>query len=225
MKRISGFTLIEMAMVLFIIGLLISSLLIPTSEQMNQHKIKVTQQRLEKIKEALIGFAIHNGYLPCPNALPFEDGKGQPPPCSKKKKEGQIPWAVLGVNEIKIDGWSRPFRYRLDDAYRHSVEPIPVSTNLLEVKNIQGKKLVSDNVDYNVVAVIFSCGKNGIPDEENYDTNVTVNTPTCTNSDNPNNSIYTQDVRMENQFDDILIWLPRTILVNRLIAAGKWLSL
>ena len=58
MKISHGFTLIEIAVVLIIIGFLIGSLLVPTSVQMIQQKIQVTQQRLEEIKETLIGYAI-----------------------------------------------------------------------------------------------------------------------------------------------------------------------
>ncbi|EDN71740.1 hypothetical protein BGS_0335 [Beggiatoa sp. SS] len=60
-----------------------------------------------------------------------------------------------------------------------------------------------------MVAIIYSQGKHelsSVHEEENR------------NGDN----IYIQGEYVENQFDDFLIWLPKTILINRLVVAGKW---
>jgi len=65
-KKISGFTLAEMAIVLVIVGLLIGGLLTPITTQLNQQRISDTRKSVEQIKEALIGFAAANGRLPCP---------------------------------------------------------------------------------------------------------------------------------------------------------------
>lgn len=61
-----GFTLVEMAVVLIIVGLMLGGLLIPLSTQMEQRRISETQQRINMVQDALIGFAIANGRLPCP---------------------------------------------------------------------------------------------------------------------------------------------------------------
>ena len=65
MKELHGFTLIEIALVLVIVSFL-GSFLIPLTEYWDQQRIELTQQRLEKIKEALLRFAVIHGYLPCP---------------------------------------------------------------------------------------------------------------------------------------------------------------
>lgn len=62
----SGFTLVEMAVVLVIVGLLLGGLLIPVTAQMEMRGYSQTNARLAEIKEALIGYAIINGRLPCP---------------------------------------------------------------------------------------------------------------------------------------------------------------
>src|SRR5674476_71590 len=62
----NGFTLIEMAMVLMIVGLLLGGMLVPLSAQMDQRNVSDTQKALSDIKEALIGYAIANGRFPCP---------------------------------------------------------------------------------------------------------------------------------------------------------------
>ncbi|MDP2785976.1 MAG: prepilin-type N-terminal cleavage/methylation domain-containing protein, partial [Sulfurimicrobium sp.] len=62
-----GFTLVEMAIVLIIIGLLLGGLLMPLSAQMEQRRISETQKTLDEINQALIGFAVANKRLPCPS--------------------------------------------------------------------------------------------------------------------------------------------------------------
>lgn len=65
-KNISGFTLVEMAMVLMIIGLLLGGLIPTISSQIEQQHRNETRKQLDEIQQALIGFAIANGRLPCP---------------------------------------------------------------------------------------------------------------------------------------------------------------
>lgn len=68
-----GFTLVEMAVVLVILGLLLGGLLIPVTAQMEMRGYSQTNAKLEEVKEALIGYAIINGRLPCP-ATPASNG-------------------------------------------------------------------------------------------------------------------------------------------------------
>ena len=233
MKYQCGFTLIEMAMVLMIIGLLLGIFLVPLSAKMDQQKIQETEQRLEKIKEALIGFATVQGYLPCPNLTPVNDGKGHNPPCNQGK-EGEIPWLVLGID--RYDAWGHPIRYRIDDRFGKTEYdksdpdntgfPNPPNTlSKLRVRNRNDEPLTNEDINSQVIAIIFSCGKNGVPDADN-EGGVTTDAPSCVHSTSgnqkPNNSIYTQDVYVENEFDDILVWLPKTIFINRLTIAGAW---
>jgi prepilin-type N-terminal cleavage/methylation domain-containing protein len=66
LSRSSGFTLVELAMVLFIVSLLIGGLLMPLSAQNEVRGRQETDRALANIREALIGFAAINGRLPCP---------------------------------------------------------------------------------------------------------------------------------------------------------------
>ncbi len=65
-ERARGFTLIELAIALFIISLALGALLVPLTTQIAQRKINDTQKTLEDIKETLLGFAVSNTRLPCP---------------------------------------------------------------------------------------------------------------------------------------------------------------
>jgi prepilin-type N-terminal cleavage/methylation domain-containing protein len=61
-----GFTLTELAIVLLIVTLLLSSLMYTLSAQTEQRTREDTLRRLDQARELLISFAIVNGRLPCP---------------------------------------------------------------------------------------------------------------------------------------------------------------
>jgi prepilin-type N-terminal cleavage/methylation domain-containing protein len=61
-----GFTLVEMAVVLAIVGLLLGSLMYTLSGQAEQRNFEETRRRLEQARELVLAFAIVNGRLPCP---------------------------------------------------------------------------------------------------------------------------------------------------------------
>lgn len=66
-NKMSGFTLIEIGVVMVIIALVLGGLLVPLSMQMELRSRQETKDTLDNIKEALIGFALTNGRLPCPD--------------------------------------------------------------------------------------------------------------------------------------------------------------
>jgi prepilin-type N-terminal cleavage/methylation domain-containing protein len=216
-----GFTLIEMTMVLLIIGLLIGSFIIPLGAQMDINNLKLTDQRLAQIKEALLGYAARNRRLPCPDTdtvFPkVRDGKENRKPdnsCDEesnipgqKFKEGDLPWADLGVDGK--DAWGNYFRYRADskhttpNAYDIS---IPASADTLGVKNKAGAVTFVENA----VAIVFSNGKNKQSDA--------LNVPSILLD--PDSKVYTQGDFVPKDFDDRLVWLSDNELVSRLAAAG-----
>lgn len=61
-----GFTLIEMAVAMFIIALLLGSILVPLQTQIESRNFESTQRILEQAREALIGYAAASGRFPCP---------------------------------------------------------------------------------------------------------------------------------------------------------------
>ena len=100
----AGFTLIEMAVVLVIVGLLLGGMLVPLAAQMETDRRKETAATLESIREALIGYAVINGRLPCQDT----NGDGLPGPgaCNtgaNQRNVGGLPYATLGVS--RTDAW------------------------------------------------------------------------------------------------------------------------
>ena len=65
-SRQSGFSLVEIAVVLVIIAILVTAVGVPLAAQLDQQRTVETQKQLANISEALYGFAMTNGRLPCP---------------------------------------------------------------------------------------------------------------------------------------------------------------
>jgi type II secretory pathway pseudopilin PulG len=62
----AGFSLVELAIVLLVVTLMLSSLLYTLSAQTEQRNFEDTRRRLEQARELVLAFAIVNGRLPCP---------------------------------------------------------------------------------------------------------------------------------------------------------------
>ena len=65
-KQQSGFTLVELAVVVFLVGLLASLGLSALNAQLASSRISDTKKKQEIIKDALISYLGRNKRLPCP---------------------------------------------------------------------------------------------------------------------------------------------------------------
>jgi prepilin-type N-terminal cleavage/methylation domain-containing protein len=65
-RRCDGFSLIELAVVIFVIALLLGGIFIPLQTQVESRNYDQTQRILDQAREALLGYAAAYGYLPCP---------------------------------------------------------------------------------------------------------------------------------------------------------------
>jgi prepilin-type N-terminal cleavage/methylation domain-containing protein len=65
-NRGGGFTLVELAVVMAIVGLLMGGLMFTLSAQTQQRYFEETRRRLEQARELVFSFAVVNGRLPCP---------------------------------------------------------------------------------------------------------------------------------------------------------------
>ena len=62
----TGFSLVEMAVVAMILSLMLGGLLLSFRTQMDLQRVSSTNKTLEMALEAVIGYAIRNGRIPCP---------------------------------------------------------------------------------------------------------------------------------------------------------------
>ena len=67
-RRTKGFSLVEIAVVLVIISVLATIVAVPLVTQIEQRRVEETRKQIEVAREALFGFAMANGRLPCPAA-------------------------------------------------------------------------------------------------------------------------------------------------------------
>jgi len=110
MKRASGFSLVEIAVVLVIIAILVTAVGIPLASQFDQQRTAETQKQLEAIKEAIYGFAMANGRLPCPATdgvtygAASSNGNEAPSGGTCTVKLGYVPAVTLGISNIDSTG-------------------------------------------------------------------------------------------------------------------------
>src|SRR4051812_38125827 len=137
-QRKRGFSLVELAVVMAIIGLLLGSVLTSINGIASRAKEAETERRLAKAREAVLAFAITKGRLPCParsaaTASPVTepgdeviDGAGQ---ClgdgiqdnyggvlASGATGGLLPSRSMGVADVDsagfaVDAWGNRIRY------------------------------------------------------------------------------------------------------------------
>ena len=242
--RAAGFTLIELAVVLFILTLLLSSLLVPLATQVDQRNISDTQKTLEDIKEALVGFAITRGYLPCTDVTSgagandgVEDVNAATGVCVSSSA-GNVPWVTLGLGASDV--WGNRFRYRVEANFAQhppaSVFNLTTGANLvIWTSTAKTVRLVAPSPD-SAVAVILSLGKNGLgainaitgtanpapPAGSDEDENMGgLNFVSRTRTDIRTPCSDTVAGQPLCEFDDIVTWLGKYTLFQRMVAAGK----
>lgn len=237
-----GFTLVEIAMVLMIIGLLLGGLIPTLSAQMDSQRINKTQKQLNEIKDALTGFAIINGRLPMPACGTIASGQANAgieldpalPASAVLCTSGTsdisvVPWATLGVDEA--DAWNRRFTYSVTSVYADSTDGAGVascsiatgvsfqlcSTATLDVKTTSG----GPDVATNVPAVIVSHGVNGLG-AYHPGGGAKISGGSVDELENSDNDItFVSKDQVQNGFDDLVVWISPNTLANRMVTAGK----
>lgn len=237
-----GFTLIELAIVLFVVTLLLGGLLPTLTSQVDQRHMNETRARLDEIKEALIGYAIINNKLPCPassssNGIQVPSSGGT---CTNAHNNNSyVPAATLGLSGTDSsglieDGWGNPIRYAVADggtnAFTTSISSIGISSISsstianLDVCSQASSSSTSCSVSgstltKNAIAVIYSTGKNGLSGGTGTDE---TENPNANSTDN-DNVFVSHDISATsgNAFDDMVIWISPNVLVNRMVSAGK----
>ena len=243
-RRLRGFTLTELAVVLMIIALLLGGLLIPLSTQQEIEKRKATAAQLNTIREALLSHVLIYGQLPCPDqdTDPASAGYGlEEVGChnwsgaSEPASEGFLPWKTLGVSEY--DAWGSAWqnaadprqghwRYRIERDYADSTRG-----KTLIMQNVPGADPCHDSngpFPKDCLAVVNTAGEALYAVKERpvaivFSAGANGRADGNNASFEPNKAAtptYQADTPSAS-FDDQLIWLTRNSLVAPLVAVGK----
>jgi type II secretory pathway pseudopilin PulG len=216
-RRAGGFTLVELAVGLLIISLLLGLLMVPLSTQLDQTRYAETQRHLDIAREAVIGFALATGRLPCPalgNVAITTAGAGLE---SCAGTEGVLPWATLGIPET--DAWGRRLTYRVTASFADA----PGAGTLSSFTLTQDGDITVTNGAMNVAtllpAVIVSHGKNGFGAFQQ--TGVQIAGAAGDEAENVNNTpVFVQRTHAPD-FDDLVTWVSGNVLKTRMVAASR----
>jgi prepilin-type N-terminal cleavage/methylation domain-containing protein len=237
-----GFSLIEMAIVLVILGMLLGGMLMPLLSQREVSQRQATERQLQEIRNAIIGFAQINNRLPCPavsgtNGIENRIGIGLPNAGNCIATPTPVlPFQALGIQGTVIggnlvDAWQRPIRYRLTNPnpannwiFARAI-PFPPALPAVDPNRPNFRVCTAFSCAANeitatqVVAVAFSTGPDGpnIPLSTSADQVANLNIATTDFVMRPT----TGDARTGFEFDDILVWISQPTLVYELSRAGQ----
>jgi prepilin-type N-terminal cleavage/methylation domain-containing protein len=123
----SGFTLVEIAIVLLVVTILLgyTVAMLPMQQRLKQYR--ALNLEMDRVMEAIIGFAQVNGRLPCPS-LPNSGGiedidNDATLPDGCFNYGGFVPVNTLGLDgrlnedRLLLDPWGNPYRYYVTDVH------------------------------------------------------------------------------------------------------------
>ena len=127
----SGFTLVELGVVVTIVAMLLAATMYTLSAQTEQRSFADTQRRLEDARELLLAFAVVHRRLPCPASATSngDEAPGGGGVCANYLN-GFLPAAAIGFRPVDaggyaIDAWGNRIRYALA---RTAIEPGATAT-------------------------------------------------------------------------------------------------
>jgi prepilin-type N-terminal cleavage/methylation domain-containing protein len=245
-RRDQGFTLIELAIVLVIIGVLAGTFLATLGSRIETTRRAQAAKEMDVIKQALYGYAISqtNPHLPCPDcrtpgpgcpagAIKNNDGaedRTVAGACDVGNTPGNIPWKTLGLGSG--DPWGDRYTYWVaSSAADSSVGGGIVLTgsmgNTATIKTRVGGALA--DISDSAVAVIIAQGKNGYGGISVQ--NVSMPAVPAANVDEidnlDNNRIFISRAPTKpgattagGEFDDMLVWISEYELKAKMVEAG-----
>lgn len=250
-RMAGGFTLVEIAIVLLIVGLALGGLLLPLNAQLDLQRVSETNRTLAEVKDALIGYAMANGRLPCPassassGAESFAGGGDASNGNCSNFFDGFVPAVTLGITPTDqqgyaMDGWGNRIRYAVSNQTVSGVTNPFTKTNGMQSATMasisaanllyvcaSGNGITGTNCGSAVSLttqaplVLYSIGKNGPSGGTSTDEAANPN-PNGGTADRVFVSHEQTSASAPNgEFDDIVTWISANVLFSRMVAAGK----
>ena len=244
----AGFTLVEMAIVMLIVALLLGGLAPTLSSQMDQKNLNETRKQLDEIQQALVGYAVVNGRLPCPATLISKGAEsfasGGTPPHSANDGvcsnfyAGFVPAATLGLqgandSGLIVDAWGNPIRYAVTLwNYTFTKSDGMRTTGLANISPASFSFLLVCASATGITTSPPSCGTGGTSLTSTpgvpaivFSTGKNGGQAGGTNVDELANiagtRVFISHGFIQDGFDDLVAWVSPNILLNRMVMAGK----
>ncbi|MDQ7016628.1 MAG: prepilin-type N-terminal cleavage/methylation domain-containing protein [Gammaproteobacteria bacterium] len=215
----AGFSLLELAVVLFVLSLLAAGVLTPLKAQRENQQIRSTKISLERLSKVILGYTLSQGHLPCPDS----NGDGWQNRLGNSRcqnSSGTLPWRDLSV--AATDAWHQPIRFAVSLDYADQIEGAAgcatVSTGISFSLCSEASLRISRNLDgsdqlaQQVPFILFSQGQprgfNSTLETENLDGDL--------------NFIKRDHTLVAGtEFNDLLIWVPDSLLKYIMINAQR----
>lgn len=250
LKCASGFSLAELAVVLVIATLLLGGMLMPLSAQNDLRRTTETWRSLHEVRDALLGFAIANGRLPCPaaaGATGIEAGGGAVA-CAGAANgvaDGFLPGMSMGLSPgdgqgYLLDAWGNQIRYAVTVA--PSAAPNAFTTSK-GIGNFWHANSTPPAADLQICTHSASIGNPGTAKADcsandaltkgavaviySLGKNAAAAGAGTDEAANLNGDrvFVSHEARPAGasggEFDDLVVWLSTNILYNRMVAAGS----
>ena len=238
-----GFSLVEMAVVIVILGLVMGALLLPLQAQRDLSYQSQTDSTLDQAKKALIGFAQSRGRLPCPATATsdglesFKNNNELAGECDNTA--GFLPGKTLGIQPADaegyaLDAWGNRLRYAVTQDDNNGNQSLffttPNAMSNQGVANLQPSLKVCQSL---TGITASKCSAN--TPETNYLINNAVvviyslgatGAETATSAEELENldddAIFVStQVTANGDFDHALTWISPYVLYNAMIEAGQ----
>ena len=157
-RRLPAFSLIEVAIVLMILGIIAGMGLPALGNMLTTQKHQLTRQRQERVLQALAAYALQHNKLPWPSS----DTRGIE---DRRAQRGIVPYKTLGISEAEArDGYNHWMTYiphqqltMEPDGEAHKGMCCGANPAALQIRNGQGEALFDADVavrDFPAVVLI-----------------------------------------------------------------------
>lgn len=250
-RGMRGVTLVEMAIVLLILGVLTRAAIAPLSASQKHRNHRLAEVSLQSIRDGLWAHVVATGVLPCPvplgqeriaPAMPARGSQREPLSTGQHSQSicqiahGGVPARELGlagatgINGALLDPWSRPYRLSISPAShtdRGSI-PLPDWTTPGEASRVGIAELSADLV------LCTRASRTGCPSSDTRANQLVFvvlstgedTTPRGDQSDNQDDDnvfvLQEPSIRTDHPFDDQLVWGTAAETLYWMLRAG-WL--
>lgn len=239
--RMGGFSLVELTIVLLVVSLLAGGMLLSISGQQERITNNEAKEFLESAREAITGFTLSQGRLPCPgnptknSQVDTDAGKEalicSPGSCTAPDKQcefefGVLPWVSLGLKET--DPWGNRISYFVGKEFANPLtkNEIDLGVRSRVTLSTVGRAKVVDEAGREVAselpAVLVSHGANQLGAWRSDGSKIAgASLDEEENSNATLTFVAHPPSSAPNSFDDHVVWIVPTILKSRLVVIGK----